>query len=76
MEIYFSINQDLLKENKFAALVPNQSTQILDEITLESGIVLKQAPVAYKTWGKLNDKGDNVMVICHALSGSTDIEDW
>jgi homoserine O-acetyltransferase len=32
--------------------------------------------VAYKTWGKLNAAGDNVMVICHALTGSSDVEDW
>lgn len=33
-------------------------------------------PVAYKTWGHLNTAGDNVMVICHALSGSADVADW
>lgn len=32
--------------------------------------------MAYKTWGRLNSEGDNCMVICHALSGSSDIEDW
>jgi homoserine O-acetyltransferase len=49
---------------------------MLPSFTLESGHQLESAPVAYKTWGKLNAKGDNVIVLCHALSGSSDAEDW
>lgn len=32
--------------------------------------------MAYKTWGKLNATSDNCLVVCHALSGSSDISDW
>ena len=56
--------------------VQGQTIAILDEFELESGKKLLQCPVAYKTWGKLNEKGDNCMVVCHALSGSCDVEDW
>ena len=53
-----------------------QNIYYVPSFTLESGGVLKNAPVAYKTWGKLNETKDNVMIICHAFTGSADVEDW
>ncbi|KAI5856443.1 homoserine-O-transacetylase [Tricharina praecox] len=63
-------------ENPFFSLIAGQRIAIIPEFTLESGESLSNVPVAYKTWGRLNDAGDNVMVICHALSGSADVADW
>ncbi|KAJ7205656.1 homoserine O-acetyltransferase [Mycena rebaudengoi] len=54
----------------------DQEVYVVPSFTLECGTELKEAPVAYKTWGKLNAERDNVMVICHALTGSADVEDW
>ena len=48
----------------------------LPSFTLDCGITLYDVPVAYKTWGTLNSTRDNVMVICHAFTGSSDVEDW
>jgi homoserine O-acetyltransferase len=64
------------EENPFSQLVQDQKIVLIPEVTLECGDILHQVPVAYKTWGKMNKAADNVMVICHALTGSADVADW
>ncbi|KAJ7183431.1 Alpha/Beta hydrolase protein [Mycena filopes] len=54
----------------------DQSILVVPSFTLECGTELRQVPVAYKTWGRLNAARDNVMIICHAFTGSADVEDW
>lgn len=54
----------------------DQSFHTVPSFTLECGTQLKSVPVAYKTWGTLNEGKDNVMIICHAFTGSADVEDW
>ncbi|KAF9308699.1 homoserine O- acetyltransferase [Podila horticola] len=63
-------------ENPYSRLVPNQTYAIIPEFTFESGHTLRDVPVAYKTWGVLNAAADNVMLVCHPLTRSVDIEDW
>ncbi|KAI0700476.1 Alpha/Beta hydrolase protein [Cytidiella melzeri] len=59
----------------FAALI-HQDIFTVHSYTLECGRVLHDVPVAYKTWGKLNERRDNAMIVCHAFTGSADVEDW
>ncbi|KAK9711906.1 homoserine O- acetyltransferase [Basidiobolus ranarum] len=63
-------------ENTFTQLVNGQKIAVIPSFTLDNGITLHDVPVGYKTWGNLNENRDNVMVICHALTGSADVADW
>ena len=54
----------------------HQSIHFVPSFTLECGRHLYNVPVAYKSWGRLNDTKDNVMIICHAFTGSADVKDW
>lgn len=50
---------------------------VLDQpFVLESGEVLPEVVIAYRSWGQLSPAGDNAVIICHALTGSADADDW
>lgn len=63
-------------ENPFTSLIPDQEIVVIPSFKLESGVTLQNVPVAYSARGRLNKDGSNVMVICHALTGSADCADW
>ncbi len=42
----------------------------------ETGGILPGLEIAYHTYGKLNEKADNVIWVCHALTANSDIEAW
>ena len=44
--------------------------------TLESGVVLQDVRLAYHTWGTLNEAADNVIVVGHSLTSSSDVAAW
>jgi homoserine O-acetyltransferase len=43
---------------------------------LESGKSLQPARLHYAVYGELNEKRDNAILVCHALSGSARVGDW
>ena len=43
---------------------------------LESGSQLDNVTIAYNTYGQLNAARDNVVVVCHALTANSKVEEW
>mgnify|MGYP003806576703 CR=1 FL=1 len=47
-----------------------------EEFITGKGEILKNLKIAYHTYGKLNREKDNVVWVCHALTGSSDVFEW
>ena len=50
--------------------------KIEEAVQLEQGGVLEGVEVAYHTFGKLNADKSNVIWVCHALTGDSNVLDW
>ena len=46
------------------------------DFVLESGEVLREVDIAYRTWGDPANAAEHTILICHALTGSADVEAW
>jgi len=62
--------------DEYGSMTSSGETAVFEEFTLESSRKLRQVETKYKTWGSLNDKADNAIVVCHALTGNADLEAW
>ncbi|MEX1010815.1 MAG: homoserine O-acetyltransferase [Balneolaceae bacterium] len=51
-------------------------TKLEKPFVTEAGHTFYQADAAYKTWGRLNEKRDNAILICHALTGHAAADEW
>ncbi len=53
-----------------------QFLRVPGDFVLESGAVLQDVEVAYRTWGDPANAAEHAILICHALTGSADVEAW
>lgn len=58
-------------------LVQGNCTVAADQpFVLENGGELRPVTLRYAVYGEPNERGDNVILVCHALSGSARVADW
>jgi homoserine O-acetyltransferase len=50
--------------------IKTESRRFTTPLYLESGRILEPYKIAYETYGELNSDSSNVILVCHALSGS------
>lgn len=50
--------------------------KLKENITLENGESLITPQIQYHSYGKINKDGSNVIWVCHALTGNSDVLDW
>ena len=48
----------------------------LENFHLECGETISELALFYQTFGELNEKRDNVIWVCHALTANTNVLDW
>ena len=53
--------------------IENNIAHFTTPLYLESGRILEPYKIAYETYGELNNDASNVVLICHALSGSAHV---
>ena len=51
-------------------------TYTLPSYTFEDGTTLKKVDVRYNTFGEMNATKDNIVVVCHALTGNAAVDTW
>jgi homoserine O-acetyltransferase/O-succinyltransferase len=57
-------------------IVNTFSRELSSPLRLDCGAVLERVTIAYETYGKLSPTRDNVILICHALSGDAHAAGW
>lgn len=59
-----------------AQISDDTETLSVSGFALESGQVLRDVQIAYRTWGDIANAKDHAILICHALTGSADVDAW
>ncbi len=59
-----------MSKKNSVGIVQSKIFKCKNSLKLDSGVLLNEYELAYETYGKLNTKCDNAVLVCHALSGN------
>ena len=59
-----------MNEKNSVGIVKSKIFKCKNSLRLDCGVLLNEYELAYETYGKLNNKCDNAVLVCHALSGN------
>lgn len=63
-------------KDEYGEMTADGETYAEKDFVLENSVVLPQAELRYQTYGQLNETKDNVIVVCHALTGNASLHSW
>lgn len=63
-------------KDEYGEMTAEGESFVQDNFVLENNVVLPQAELRYQTYGTLNEAKDNVVVVCHALTGNASLHSW
>jgi len=64
-------------QDEYGEMDSDGHTFVQTDFLLENGKLLPQAQLRYQTYGELNpETRDNVLVVCHALTGNASLHSW
>lgn len=67
LSFLFQFNQNLLSAHDMTS--PIKKHKLSASLLLDCGINLDSVEIAFETFGKLNEKKSNAILVCHALTG-------
>ncbi|KAL3916722.1 MAG: hypothetical protein SGILL_005050 [Bacillariaceae sp.] len=68
-------HQEEMKD-EYGEMTADGESFVQENFVLENQVVLPEAELRYQTYGKLNESKDNVVVVCHALTGNASLHSW
>ena len=60
----------MMSKKNSVGIVKPKIFKCKNSLRLDCGVLLNEYELAYETYGKLNNKCDNAVLVCHALSGN------
>jgi homoserine O-acetyltransferase len=63
-------------KDEYGEMTADGESYIEKDFVLENSVVLPQAELRYQTYGQLNEAKDNVIIVCHALTGNASLHSW